>query len=129
MVSVYKNEFKATEILCPECGEICKIKFNDFKISLYDCENGHRKDDIEIDKFKETQKFMKTKYICDNCKNIQETTYLNNNKFYKCLTCNKNLCMICYEEHNKDHHVIKYELKNYFCKIHNQKYIFVINVK
>ena len=33
MASVYKNEFKSTEILCPECGEICKIKFNDFTIS------------------------------------------------------------------------------------------------
>ena len=30
-----KNKFK--EIICPECGEICKIKFDGYKIILYEC--------------------------------------------------------------------------------------------
>ena len=29
-----KNKLK--EIICPQCGEICKIKFEDYKIKLYE---------------------------------------------------------------------------------------------
>ena len=34
---VVNFELETKEILCPECGEICKITINDFKISLCDC--------------------------------------------------------------------------------------------
>ena len=35
------NKKKLNEIICPECGEICKIKFDDYKIILYECKNNH----------------------------------------------------------------------------------------
>ena len=43
-----KNKLK--EIICPECGEICKIKFDDYKIILYECKNNHKTKN-EFEKF------------------------------------------------------------------------------
>ena len=33
---------------CPECGEICRIKINDYKIKLYECKNKHEIDNISL---------------------------------------------------------------------------------
>ena len=40
----HKNRLK--EIICPECGETCKIKLDDFKIILYECKNNHKIENI-----------------------------------------------------------------------------------
>ena len=121
------NEFSMGEILCPECEENCKIKFSDFRISLYDCKNGHKKDNIDLEQFKELQKKIKTKCKCDNCQNIEEISKLIKTKFFRCLTCNKNICEKCYESHNREHSLINYEQKNNYCKNHNEKYISFCN--
>ena len=34
---------------------MCKIKFNDFKITLYDCKNGHKKENISLEEFNKIQ--------------------------------------------------------------------------
>ena len=52
--NIYKEN--STNILCPECGESCKIKFDNFKILLYDCENSHKIDNIKFEHYNELQK-------------------------------------------------------------------------
>jgi hypothetical protein len=33
-------------IICPKCKESAKIKFNDYKFSIYDCKSGHETNNI-----------------------------------------------------------------------------------
>ena len=49
-----------------------------------------------------------------------ETT---NNKFYKCFDSNINLCPLCNHLHNKCHKKIYYEIKDNYCKSHDERYI------
>ena len=42
------TELNSKEIICPECGENCKMKFKDFKIILSDCNNGHKKENQTV---------------------------------------------------------------------------------
>ena len=82
-----KNK-KSKNIICPECGESCKIKIDNYKISLYDCKNKHNKKNILIDKFENTQYIDESKIICEECKvNNKEITY--NNQFFRCNVCKK----------------------------------------
>ena len=82
---------KSKDILCPECGEPCKIKLKNFKIILYDCQNGH-KNKIDFEKFEELQNIAKSKIKCNKCNNNN----INNNKYFnKCIECNEYLCDIC----------------------------------
>ena len=47
-----------------------------------------------------------------------------NNIFYKCLSCNINLCPLCQVKHNQNqqHLIVDYSQRNYICKKHNEKY-------
>ena len=36
-----------------------------------------------------------------------------NNEFFRCLTCKKNLCLLCRPQHETNHIVINYEKKLY----------------
>ena len=114
------NENKFKEIICPECGEICKIKIDNYKIILYECKNNHKLKNIEFEKFFEIQNIGKSKIKCDNCNNFDKT--IEYDELYNCLKCNKYLCIFCKEIHNKEHKIIKYEDKNYLCNIHNERY-------
>jgi len=112
---------KSKEIICPECKENIKFKFEDYIISLYECKNNHDLD-LFIDKFNMTQKIDLSKIICQNCK-IYNKGNVHDNTFYKCNTCKLNLCPICYFNHDKNHNIINYDDKNYICEEHNNKYI------
>ena len=50
-----------------------------------------------------------------------------NNIFYKCYNCNINLCPLCKSNHVKKYdktHIVKdYDLKNYFCNEHDERFI------
>lgn len=50
------------DIICPKCGESCKIDLNNYKICLYDCKNNHKIDYISFDGFENTQ----SRYIKNN---------------------------------------------------------------
>jgi len=113
-----KNRFK--EIICPECGEICKIKFDDYKIILYECRNNHKLRNVELENFFETQSIGRSKIKCDNCNNFAKT--IEYDELYNCLKCNKYLCIFCKEIHNNKHIIIKCEEKNYICNMHNERY-------
>ena len=67
---------KPNLIICPKCQESSSISFNDYKISLSNCKNGHRIDNINIQDFNNTQKLNLSKIICGQCKsnNMGSTT-------------------------------------------------------
>ena len=119
------NKNKLKEIICPECGEICKIKFDNYKIILYDCKNNHKLQNIEFENFFESQNNGKSKIKCNNCNKIEKST--KHNEFYNCLKCNKKLCILCKEMHDRDHNTIRYEDINYICNMHNERYISYCN--
>ena len=43
------------DIICPECKELCKYEIKDYKIKLYDCKNGHIKENINLNEFENNQ--------------------------------------------------------------------------
>ena len=110
------------EVLCPFCNENCLIEIKDYKISLYGCKNNHKKSDILINKYEETQKINISKILCDQCKERNKgKTY--NNEFYKCIDCNANICPLCKCNHTKNHNIINYDIKNYTCNKHIEPYV------
>ena len=108
---------KSKDIICPTCNESCRIKIENYKIKLYDCINNHI-NIINIKDFQEKQKINISNIICNKC-NIKNKGNTYNNEFYKCLTCNKNICLLCKNKHESNHNLINYEQKNYICQKHN----------
>jgi hypothetical protein len=74
------------EIICPICGENCLINFEDYKINLNKCDNKHSKNNILLNKYKNTQMIYESKIKCKKCENTKAKSH--NNIFYKCFTCN-----------------------------------------
>ena len=66
------NFESSKEIICPKCGTNCLINANGYKITFYECKNGHKLDDILLDEFQKSQNVDRTKIICDNCKEINK---------------------------------------------------------
>ena len=59
---------KSKTIICPQCKENIKMKFENYIISLFDCKNKYKIDNILLDKFESTQTIDISKIICNNCK-------------------------------------------------------------
>ena len=120
-----KVVIKSKEIICPECHEPCRIKFENYKIKLYDCINGHENESINLIDFNSSQKVDLSKIICDKCKENNKGNSFEN-EFYFCLNCKQNLCPICKYKHekedNKNHNIIKYEQKFSICPKHNDSF-------
>ena len=114
-----KNIKKSNDILCPECKEICKYDMKDYKITLYDCKNGHKIKNIKLNEYENTQNIDLSKIICDNCKKKSRLD-IYNNEFYKCNKCNMNLCPLFKSIHDNNHIIINYNNKNYICNKHNE---------
>ena len=115
-----KNEKEYKDIICPKCGENCLIKIKDYKINLFKCDNKHNINNILLDEYNNTQK-IKEEIKCNNCNKNRLEIY--DNKLYKCCNCNINLCPLCKSNHNNEHKIIDYELVNYICKMHDERYI------
>ena len=113
---------KSKDIICPICYEPCRIKFEDYKIKLYDCPNNHETNNIPISEFQNKQNIDLSKIICIQCKekNKGNTT---DNKFYRCLDCKINLCVLCKSFHEQSHNIIDYDNKNFTCNNHNEPLI------
>ena len=116
-----QNSLKlAKDIICPTCGENCLFMIKNYKIILEKCDNGHSLSiNLSLNDFNKTQ--IIKDISCNECCKVKMEGY--NNQFYKCYTCNMNLCPLCVLNHNKDHIIIDYALKNYICKTHGQRYI------
>ena len=113
---------KSKEIICPKCYENCLIKIKDYRIELYNCKKGHINNNILLDEFENTQKLNISKIICNDCNNTNKSK-THKNEFYKCLTCNKDICPLCRSKHNNNgHEIINYDKKNYICNIHNDSF-------
>ena len=111
---------KSKDIICPQCQEPCRIKMKDYKIKLYECINDHITNNIDIIEFEDTQNINISNIICDVCKNNNKGN-CQNNEFYYCITCKKNICLLCIQNHSFNHHFIRYDEKNYMCILHNEK--------
>ena len=128
-ILVFENNETTTEklkkspyILCPICGENILIKIEGYKITLYDCKNGHKKENILLNEFENTQIIDESKIKCNNCQTQNKSTTFNN-KFYFCLDCKINLCPLCkstQEKNHKGHKIIDYEQKYFVCNKHNE---------
>ena len=112
---------QSKDVICPKCGEICLIEFKDYKVRLNNCKNNHESI-ISLNEYEETQNINENKIICGIC-NQNDKSKSYNNRFYICGICNKNICLLCKENHNKDHKIIDYENKNYICNKHNDSLI------
>ena len=117
-----KEKIKSKDIICPYCKENIRMNINKYKINLLKCSNGHNIENILLDEFEETQNINLEEIICNICKNYNKSISFNN-IFYKCLTCNNNICPLCKPNHDKDHIIINYDEKYYVCNEHNDKYM------
>ena len=88
------SKMKYKNIICPKCGDISKIKLEDYRISLYECKNKHVINNILINEF---EKMQYNDLICNECKKTNK----NNFEFYICNTCNLFLCPICKKDQKK----------------------------
>ena len=113
---------KSKNIICPICQENIRIEINDYKIYLFGCKNGHEINGILLDEFEKTQNINLSKITCQYCnENNKGNTF--GNKFYTCFVCGKDLCPLCKSKHDKSHTILNYDVKNYYCKKHNDPYI------
>jgi len=110
---------KSKNIICEKCKEDIKFNIEDYNINLFECKNKHDIDNIFLDAFNSTQNINISKIICQNCGKYNKGN-VHNNIFYKCNNCKKNLCPICYSNHDKNHSVINYDDKNYIFDKHNK---------
>ena len=97
------NEIKqviSKDIICPICKENIILDIKSYKVNLYGCKNNHKINNILLNEFKESQKIDLSKIICDIC-NINNKNNTHNNDFYKCNTCNKNICPLCKSSHDQ----------------------------
>ena len=112
---------ESNNIICPECFEDIKFKFEGYVINLFECKNKHDIDNIFLNNFNSTQKINISKIICQDCGKYNKGN-VKNNIFYRCNNCKKNLCPTCSSNHDKNHKVINYDDKNYICEQHNEAY-------
>ena len=120
---IKQNEtiIKSKEVICPKCGENCKINMNNYKITLFDCKNGHKVKNILLNDYENTQNIDLSKIICSKCNEKKSNIF--NYEFYKCYSCNINLCPLCKSMHDKNHNIMNYSQVNYICGKHNEKFI------
>ena len=122
---------QSNDIICPICKEICIMYINDYKITFKNCKNNHKFSNILFNEFKDFQQINESKIVCNNCENNKNET--NKNQFYKCCHCNINLCPLCKSSHQKQykdesHTILNYDLKNYYCQEHGERYICHSNI-
>ena len=82
-----KGIIKSKEVRYPKCQENILIKFDNYNITLYNCKNKHKEENISFNRFVEIQKIDLSKIICNSCKERNKSN-VSNNEFYKCITCN-----------------------------------------
>ena len=52
---------KSKNIICPICKENIKMEIKDYKINLYDCNHWHKKENLLLNEYEETQNIDMTK--------------------------------------------------------------------
>ena len=113
---------KIKNIICQECKDNTFIQFKDYKINCYGCQKGHKINNLLFKEFEKTQNIDLSKIKCGYCFYSNKANTIDK-EFFKCLTCNNNLCLRCKNNHEKDHLIIFHDKINYFCDKHNSPYI------
>jgi protein-L-isoaspartate(D-aspartate) O-methyltransferase len=111
---------KSKNIVCPKCNNDIKMNIKNYKVNLFDCKNGHKRDNLSLKEFEKSQNIDLSKIKCGKCNQHKGKTF--NHEFYKCLDCDINLCVLCRSRHDDDHNVIEYDKKYYICPGHNDFY-------
>ena len=117
---INNNLETSKEIICSKWGNICLIYFNKYKSNISGSINNHNINDITLDEFQNFQKIDSSKIICNDCKNNNKRDSYN---FYKCLTCEKDLCPLFMNQTHKEHDYIEYDKIKYLCNLHNESFI------
>ena len=88
--------------LCPECGELCKIKDGNYLFSYnLECSQGHKEYNIDQEFLLKKRKLKQNSFKCKN--------HRKRNQIH-CYTCNEDICILCLKDNHQKH---KYEyLKN-----------------
>ena len=86
------HSLKSKDIICPKCIGNSRIKIEDYKITLFECEKKHTSKDICFKDFEKTQYIDESKIKCHKCRNNKEGIF--NNKFYRCNSCKLNLSIM-----------------------------------
>ena len=99
-------------IICPKCmNELnlkneCLINFEEYKITLNECNKGHKISDILLSEFIETQK---NTIIEDGNKANYKCNFHENEIFCSyCSKCKKDLCFICENNHEHKNNILSY---------------------
>ena len=114
------NSIKKKFIICPECKEHAQININNYKISLFCSKNRHKTNNILLNEFEKTQNIDLATIKCENCLRFSKKD-TEQNMFYRCINCKKNICPQCKPSH-ASHHIIDYDIKYYICDKHNYDY-------
>ena len=118
-VSVLK---KSKHVICPQCNENIFMSIKDYTISLEECKNGHKINNILLSEFEKTQYLDYSSIKCNSCKEIKKSETFDN-KFYICCECQNFLCPLCKKAHKQEHHIFDYDQKNFICRKHYESYI------
>ena len=114
---------KSNYIICPKCYQKARISIdNNYQICLYECKNNHKSQRIKLKDFEKKQLIDESKIICDICKK-EDKSNENQNCFYTCCSCDYNLCSGCKNIHEKNHFIVDYEDKDFYCYKHNEAFI------
>ena len=116
-----KVEKKSKYIICPKCSDSIRINIKDFKIKLFECKNNHIFENLSFSNFNDSQVIDYSKINCDICKTVNRSKTFNNS-FFICNSCNINICPLCNQSHDKNHHTIEYDDKYFKCCFHNQSF-------
>jgi hypothetical protein len=111
-------------VICPKCNGISIINFDEYKVKIDKCENDHSLN-ISFKEIKDLQYIDESKILCKKCSNNKsEIAYT---KFNYCGICNCYFCPLCASQHNKEHKTIDYDMKNYYCFTHRERFISFCN--
>ena len=122
---------KSKIIKCPFCiSNDTIIKIENFRLKFDGCKHNHSDKEF-FDDYEQCQKIDSSEIMCSEkgCRNNVEIYPAD---FYKCYDCTKiqdrrkYYCNKCINQHTKsykDHKIIKYDEKNYYCEEHFKKFI------
>ena len=112
---------KFNYIKCPKCYNLSFLSINNNNnITLENCINNHKFDDILIHEFIKKQKKNLENIECNICNNNKN---LYNNNFYIC-SCGKRICKLCLENHNiENHNIIEFNKRYSICNNHEKEFI------
>ena len=124
-IKVKKDE-QLNNLLCPSCKKLISITINEGKITLKNCCNNHKLQNLSIFLFINLLTNIKEKEnYCANCNN--NLNYYN--YFYIC-SCKNFICPLCKDEHNeknKNHYQVINNKKFLICQKHNMLFNYFCN--